>query len=281
MIAIDLDGTLLSPRGEVSERSKAAVRRALDAGLLVCFATGRNWTESKLVLEAVEHYSTAVFAGGAMIVDTEKQVVLHRMNMTPKLAGEVCAFIEARGLAALALQDNTAAGVDYLTSESIDLDPITEAWMAAMETAMHRVEGLGSHAHDHTIRVGTIGKSDAIRQLQAEMIEQFGERVMCQRIEIPRAKLDVLEVFDPAVNKWQGILLVAERHGVRPDQIIAIGDDVNDLAMIESAGLGVAMGNAKPEVLALADRVVGTNAEDGLAAFLDELVDSGMVAPEN
>lgn len=279
MIAIDLDGTLLSPRGVVSERTKVAVRRALDAGLLVCFATGRNWTESKLVLEAVEHYSTAVFAGGAMIVDTEKELVLHRTNMDPRLAAEVCGFIESRGLAALALQDNTATGVDYLTSEQIELDPITEAWMLAMDTAMHRIDGLGSHAHDHTIRVGTIGKREMITQLQADLIATFGERVMCQRIEIPRAQLDVLEVFDPAVNKWQGILLVAERHGVAPEQIIAIGDDVNDLTMIQNAGLGVAMGNAKQEVLAIADRVVGTNADEGLAAFLDELVDTGMVAP--
>lgn len=59
LIAIDLDGTLLSPSGEVTERSKSAVHRALDAGLLVCFATGRNWTESKTVLDAVAHYDSS------------------------------------------------------------------------------------------------------------------------------------------------------------------------------------------------------------------------------
>ena len=90
MIAIDLDGTLLSPLGQVTPRAKQAVRKALDAGLLVCFATGRNWTESKTVLEAVEHYDSAVFVGGAMVVDTKQQVVLHRMMMQPGLAREVC-----------------------------------------------------------------------------------------------------------------------------------------------------------------------------------------------
>ena len=246
MIAIDLDGTLLSPRGEVSERSKAAVRRALDAGLLICFATGRNWTESKLVLEAVEHYSTAVFAGGAMIVDTEKQVVLHRMNMEPKLAAEVVEFIESRGLGAMALQDTSAAGVDYHVSDSFEPDPVTEVWMAVMSTAMHRVGKLAAHSHEHTVRISTVGPREVVSRIHAELSTTFGERVMCHRIEIPRAQLDVLEVFDPAVNKWQGILLAAERHGVLPEQIIAIGDDVNDLAMIKNAGLGVAMGNAKP-----------------------------------
>src|SRR3954468_16056880 len=98
MIAIDLDGTLLSPDGRVTPRAKAAVHRALSAGLLVCFATGRNWTESRGVLDAGEHYGTAVFVGGAMVIDTEKEVTLH------PLARELCAFLEAEGHAALALQ---------------------------------------------------------------------------------------------------------------------------------------------------------------------------------
>jgi len=61
----------------------------------------------------------------------------------------------------------------------------------------------------------------------------------------------ILEVFDPAVNKWEGILHVARHHGIDPKQIIAIGDDVNDLMMIRNAGLGVAMGNSHPQVLAV------------------------------
>src|SRR5687767_15958114 len=113
MIAIDLDGTLLSPDGTVSPRNKAAVHRALGAGLLVCFATGRNWTESQTILDAVEHYATAVFVGGAMIVDTKQRVTLHRTMMQPQLAADVCRTLESRGHAALALQDTGEAGVDY------------------------------------------------------------------------------------------------------------------------------------------------------------------------
>src|SRR4051812_47768956 len=116
MIAIDLDGTLLSPTGHVTPRAKAAVHKALAAGLLVCFATGRNWTESKTILDAVEHYGTAVFVGGAVVVDTGKQLTLHRTMMQPQLARELCAFLKAEGHAACALQDTHSAGVDYLVS---------------------------------------------------------------------------------------------------------------------------------------------------------------------
>src|SRR5690242_21699100 len=105
MIAIDLDGTLLCGKGTVTPQAKAAIHRALRAGLLVCFATGRNWTESRTVLDAVEHYDTAVFVGGAMVIDTRQRVTLHRTMMQPALAAAVCGALESLGHAALALQD--------------------------------------------------------------------------------------------------------------------------------------------------------------------------------
>src|SRR6478735_177514 len=97
MIAIDMDGTLLSPTGTVTERTKAAVQQCLSAGLLVCFATGRNWTESRTVLDAVAHYDTAVFVGGAHVVDTKQEVTLHRTMMEPTLAADVCRELESSG----------------------------------------------------------------------------------------------------------------------------------------------------------------------------------------
>jgi hypothetical protein len=89
-----------------------------------------------------------------------------------------------------------------------------------------------------------------------------------------------LEVFGPSVNKWEGIQHIARRHGIRPEQIVAIGDDVNDIAMVSRAGLGVAMGNAKEELKAVARRVINSNDQDGLAEFLEELVASHAVEPE-
>ncbi len=97
MIAIDLDGTLLSPTGEVTPRAKEAVQKCLAAGLLICFATGRNWTESKTILDTVEHWPTAVFVGGAMVIDTHQEITLHRTMMEPELAREVCQCLEERG----------------------------------------------------------------------------------------------------------------------------------------------------------------------------------------
>ena len=279
MIAIDLDGTLLSPEGKVTERAKAAVHSCLSAGLLVCFATGRNWTESKTVLEAVAHYDSAVFVGGAHVVDTKQEVTLHRTMMESSLAADVCRELESSGHAVLALQDTGTAGVDYLITADGTLNPATSQWMRLTSAKVHRVPSLADYAHEHTIRVGIVAEPDEVARVERELAESFGERIMMMSIRVPQAGVTVLEVFDPAVNKWEGIMHVARKHGIEPEQIIAIGDDVNDVPMISRAGLGVAMGNARDEIKAIAKRVIGHNKDEGLAVFLEELVAEHAVAP--
>lgn len=285
LIAIDLDGTLLSPQGNVTDRVKEAVHRVLSAGMLVCFATGRNWTESRVVLEAVEHFDHAVFVGGAMVVDTKRNVTLHRTLMDQKLAAEVCGVLEKAGHAVLALQDTEVAGVDYLISADFEPNLSTQIWMTISRAVVRRVERLSAYDHVHTVRLGIVAPPVETAKVQKELEERFGERVFCHSITVSRPSKDgpgveVLEIFDPSVNKWEGILHVARAHGVLPEEIIAIGDDLNDLHMLRNAGLGVAMGNAHPLAKGAAKKVIGSNREEGLAAFLDELVESHAVASE-
>jgi len=245
----------------------------------VCFATGRNWTESRAVLEMVGHHHHAVFAGGAMVIDTAQEVTLHRTGVDPDLAREVCRVLEENGHAVLALQDTGAAGVDYLVSDEIDLNAETVHWMSVTAAKVHHVARLAQYSHEHTIRLGIVAAPDRAAIVHEKLIARFGERVFVQRLFVPTAQVDVLEIFDPAVNKWEGILHVARRHEVEPTQIIAIGDDVNDLPMLTQAGLGVAMGNARDEIKAAAKKVIGHNRDDGLAAFLEELVAQHSVQP--
>jgi Cof subfamily protein (haloacid dehalogenase superfamily) len=280
MIAIDMDGTLLSPLGHVTERTKSAVHQCLRAGLLVCFATGRNWTESRTVLDAIEHYDTAVFAGGSMVVDTKQRVTIHRTKMDSQLARDLCAVLEGAGHAVLALQDTHAAGgVDYLITGDIATNEETRRWMRATKTSVKFVPRLATHDHAHTIRISIVAPSDEVTRLKTQLDEKFAERIFGLAIRVPSAEVDVYEIFDPAVNKWEGILHVARRHKIAPEEIIAIGDDLNDVPMISKAGLGVAMGNAHPEVKATAKKVIGSNEDDGLAVFLEELVGEHAVEP--
>jgi hydroxymethylpyrimidine pyrophosphatase-like HAD family hydrolase len=215
-----------------------------------------------------------------MVIDTAQRVTLHRMLMEPALAAALCAEFEAAGHAALALQDTAAAGLDYLVSASIPLNESTAMWMEVTAAGLKAVSDLASASrHEHTVRVSIVATPEEITQVTRVLDAKFAGRIYHGSVRVPSQGVDVLEVFDPSVNKWEGIQHVAARHGIRPEQIVAIGDDVNDLHMIQNAGLGVAMGNAKPEVQAIAKRVIGTNLNEGLAEFLEELVATHAVEP--
>ena len=107
--------------------------------------------------------------------------------------------------------------------------------------------------------------------------ETFGKRVVFHCIAVTGRGVEVLEIFDPAVNKWYGLQIVAKQRDIKTEEIIAVGDDLNDLHMLRAAGLGVAMGNGHPDAKAAAKRVIGSNADDGLAVFLEELLDAGQL----
>lgn len=82
------------------------------------------------------------------------------------------------------------------------------------------------------------------------------------------------EIAPHGVSKWAAVQRLAVERDIRPEQICAVGDDVNDIPMIRGAGLGVAMGNALPEVKAVADRIAQTHDEDGLVQVVDWLLDA-------
>ena len=92
----------------------------------------------------------------------------------------------------------------------------------------------------------------------------------CPDVEATTSLGSNIELNAPGVTKGSGLLALAEKLGLRRDQVMAVGDSGNDLSMIEDAGLGVAMGNATPEILAAADAVTADNNHDGVALAIEK-----------
>ena len=182
--------------------------------------------------------------------------------------------MESTGHAVLALQDRSEVGCDYLISSNVQPNEATQRWLVRTKSLVRHVPSLADYPHEQTMRVGICAPVEECVEIAKQLTGRFGSRIFCQNLLVPTTQVHVLEVFDPAVNKWQGVLYVARRHGMRGEQIIAIGDDVNDISMLQGAGLGVAMGNASREVQGVAKRVIRSNEEDGLAEFLEEVVAS-------
>ena len=268
LFGIDLDGTLLSPKGEVTARTRAAIHSVLQAGHRVCFATGRNAIEAEPVFEAVGHREIVVLVSGAMVIDLHTDTLLHRWPMSAALAADLCGSLERSGHAAVAFQDRRETGVDYLVSQDRELHVALSMWLENGQRVERRMQ-MDKQDHTHTLRVSTVIDRSAAPELRSAINAEFGKRIYLHGITVAMMGVEILEMFDPGVNKWKALTRVADEYGIPHERVITVGDDTNDLPMIRQATLGLAMGNARADVKAAAKQVLGTNADDGLAIFLE------------
>jgi hydroxymethylpyrimidine pyrophosphatase-like HAD family hydrolase len=292
LLAIDLDGTLLCPRGLCSPENTAAIDRARGAGLRVTVCTGRGWIECRDILAQIRQADPIVVAGGAILAEPRSGGTLHRFPMHPALVADLVGVLTRHGHAALVLKDpagvrdhGLAPGHDYLIvsprGESA-IDPVTRWWFRAHGINFRVVPSLDHDDHpEHTVRVGVCGTRAETLAAADELRTAFHGRIVLHHFNAvvpgdhekhPDDQIVILEAFDRAVTKWNAIEWLAGREGIDPKRIAAIGNDVNDVAMLRAAGLGIAMGNAIPEALAAAARTTLPNDRHGVAHAIDKLL---------
>ena len=122
------------------------------------------------------------------------------------------------------------------------------------------------------VRLSIIDEAGALEAVSRRLRADFDGRLTHNVLHAPPYRLSLIEAFAPQVSKWYGIEKLCRRWDIDPRRTVAVGDDVNDVQMLEHAGLGVAMGNAGRAVQAVADRVIGTNDACGVAELIGELL---------
>lgn len=278
LIALDLDGTLLGPDGKVAGATAKTVGRVRDAGFAVCIATGRTWWESRAAIAACELSGPGVFVTGAVVSEMTTGRTLHRNGLDSSVAKLVAGRIEALGLPAMMLTDAGPNAAEYFVSAGVDVPAALSDWVAAHQTDVTWTNDLARIDRQNAIRIGTVATAHAVAKLEPFLQTELAGRAGWHVIHVPAYHVVVLEVFGPAASKWAGVKWIAESLGVSLSKTIAVGDDVNDVSMLANAGLGVAMGNATAPARAVAKRIIGPTAQNGLAAFLEELAIDGPVA---
>ena len=294
LIAIDLDGTLLCSQGRVSEENAAAIRRARESGVRVTVCTGRGMIECRHVTDHIEQHEPVVVAGGAMLACPRTLDTLHRFSMDIGLVRELTECMLSHGHAALVLKDPAATaprtgearrGHDYLVVSPRGwdgIDPVTRWWFKALNVPVQVVPRLEEDEHpEATVRVGVCGTRRGTTDVAREIRGRFASRTTLHHFHAvvpgtnPASEDDhilILEAFGEHVNKWTAIRWLAEHHGINPARIAAIGNDINDVAMLENAGLGVAVANAIDEARRAAKRHTLANDEHGVAHAIDRIL---------
>lgn len=278
LITIDLDGTLLDPDGSIPGDGLDEIVRARAEGVEIVIATGRSWRESRHVLEELDTGGVMIAAGGAMLVDVASGSTLERSVLPAEIVLRITDRLLRRGHLVHLLQDSTGCDVDYIMVGTAEPDPATTWWLSRYGLEVRRTDQITSTDLAHTVRAGTVGPAGELEHVVEELELELGDRALVRHWEaVVESTIDseatfLLEIFNPEVDKWLMVERVLEARGWRPSDVVAIGDGLNDIHMLRHAGHGIAMGQAHENVRAVADHVVASNAEGGLAEAIRSVV---------
>jgi len=280
MIGIDLDGTLFSRDGRVSEANVRALAKAREAGMLVVPCTGRAWRESGPAIAAIapaEGREVGVFVTGAAVTDLASGRGMDLAVIEPHVALRLVGLLHDLPEAVLVCREPMQSGHDYLVTGRGSLTRNTQSWFAATGATVHFQKHVSADDLHHTLRVGIVATDARMREVTATIRAELGAAVaMHHFLALKDLQHDesvyVLEVFAAGVNKWRGMSWVARQHDIAPDQVAFIGDEINDVDAVENAGCGIAMGNAIDAVKNVAQRETRDCDSDGVAHAIEQLL---------
>lgn len=274
MIACDLDGTLIGRDGRPQRRDLEALHRAREEGVYVTICTGRNFTESRRVMDALGLEGPGVFVNGAAICAMPTGRALKRHVLDDALLDLSLEVLGGMGLAILLLSEDPDTGLPhYYTTDHGEEHPGTTAWLRHNRMNSEAWPGGAPTQRPPVMRVGVVVDSPREPELNRVVAERFGARVAHHGLHSPSYDCHVVEIFGPQVSKWAGLEDVARMRGIDPRAVIAIGDDSNDISMLRGASLSFAMGTAHPAVARHAKRMTASQADCGVAQVVEGVLE--------
>lgn len=262
LIALDLDGTLLKDDKTISEKTKKVIQKARDQGHIVMIATGRPFRSSEIYYKELNLDTPIVNFNGAFMhhpkdknwgvyhspfeINTAKEIVescssFHFHNIIAEVIDDVYFHYQDKKLFEI-----FGIGEANITTGDLRNFLKTSPTSMLIHTDQEHVQSIRSH----------------LSSLHAEVIDHRSWA----------APFHVIEIVKAGLNKAVGLKKASDYFQIPPERIIAFGDEDNDLEMLEYAGHGIAMGNGINEVKTVANEVTLSNEEDGVAIFLNELL---------
>ena len=280
LIALDLDGTLLDSRGELSARNRAAVASARAAGASVALVTGRRFRDARPLALELGLDVPVISHNGALTKHAHSLETVSAILMPVEAARAVVRLGRAHGADALVSDDHVGAGLlvyDHLSEGNTALAKYIALSRRVVgeeaARAIRRVPSLDEYLDHDPLHVAFSGGCAATERLADVMRRELGQGVKLLLTLYPKTDFALLDVLHPEASKGAGLAAVAAEQGLGREEVLAVGDNFNDLEMLEWAGTGVVMGNADPALRARAGfHTTASNDEDGVADAIERFV---------
>jgi len=281
LLALDLDGTLLNSHGEISVENIKAIQKAEEKGILVTIATGRRFRDALPVAFQLRLNAPVICHNGALIkyADTLETVAV---SIVPqKTVREILRVGREFGGDALVSADPHGKGVmlyDRISDENVSLQKYI-AWGkrlhgAEAEEAVHHVENLEAICGEvETVHVSFSGSCALMAQLEMILRNELQTSATILTTVYPRLDFTLIDILPPDASKGIGVEKLALINKLSAENVMVMGDNYNDLEMLEYAGTAVVMGNASPNLLERAEfQTTLSNDENGVALAIEKFI---------
>lgn len=282
LLAIDVDGTLLTDHGHITVEVHDALRRAVDAGWEVAIASGRTYYAVKDIAVQLPFIRYAVLSNGASIMDLPREAVVHMETLPRDIVRKAVDVM--RSLGAIPALYDTNQFDQRVYYDTLDGACEFFEWYVTTDKRCHRTDDVLALDID-VLQIGTIARKDIIFAVR-EALSNDPPVVMALPFESEvfggkNHEFWFLQIVGENATKHASLRRLSADLGIPSGRLVAVGDNYNDAEMISRADVGAAMGNAPDEIKRLAKIVVGSNNHSGLSEVVEKVLFSGEFFPQS
>jgi Cof subfamily protein (haloacid dehalogenase superfamily) len=267
MLVLDIDGTLLDPTSTLTKRTKRAVREALASGCIVTLATGRHYASAKPFADELELQLPIILHNGALIKNSQTGEVLYHDHLPSGAAAAAVAACVERHVQPI-LYENAFSGDGVMTGPDEHDGPFARPYLQRKGALVRRLPYASLLPINPPLQLAVFDREQLVRAIESALSYE-GCR---STVSLTSSGGYFLEFLSARSSKATGIRHLTEKYGLDMADVIAVGDNFNDLEMLQESGFGVAMGNAPQPVRDQAHATTGSNAEDGVAQAIERYV---------
>ena len=271
VLALDIDGTLLNSNQEISTRNRSAIDAARAGGVRLALVTGRRYPAARKIADQLGGDPALILHNGGLVVDAAKPIRVRPLKRDSAM--KVVAFAKRLGADPVVHFGHRGEGLLYVETASPS-HTLLAYYLSRSHPDVRVVESLETAIAgepEEPLEVmfgGAMGEMSAL----ARAIEAQSFEVSALRTVYPREDLSLIDVVGPTVDKSEALRFLCDRWGIAVQRVLAVGDNWNDRAMLQMAGVGCVMGNADPELRSLGLTLVPGNDEDGVANAIERFV---------
>ncbi len=268
LICMDMDGTLLNDKKEVSERAIKAIEKAHNLGVKVVIATGRIFVSAEFYGDIIGVKAPIIASNGAYIREKDADKAIYEEGLGSENYELVLNLLRKYDIVPHFYTEDTIY-TEKLIHSSLSYKNANKTLPQNRQVKIKVINDWNKLFIEENPR---IIKAMAIDLDGKKIKEAKAEFISLNRFQIVSSLKNCFEVMAKETSKGNALKKICDYYGIDRNEIIAIGDNENDISMIRYAGLGIAMGNAESEVKELADYITLSNEEDGVARVIEEFI---------